>query len=122
VERESRDRIGRKANRLVNEWKLTPDGSRIPERKIFTGATRHEVATDLTAALRDRDRDRDRGLNIEPEKQTVGAFLASWLENTVRPSVRPKTYRSYEQMVRNHLAKTSRRRNGRSANSTRFRA
>jgi integrase len=31
-------------------------------------------------------------------------FLAAWLENTVKPSVRPKTYRSYEQMVRVHLA------------------
>ena len=83
-------------------WKLGPDGKRVPDRKIFTGATRHEVAEDLTAALRDRDR----GINIKPGKQTVGDFLAAWLENTVKPSVRPKTYRSYEQMVRNHLSKT----------------
>jgi hypothetical protein len=83
-------------------WRVAPDGSRIPERKIFTAATRHEVAEELTAALRDRNR----GINIKPGKQTVGAFLAAWLENTIKPSVRPKTYRSYEQMVRNHLAKT----------------
>jgi len=51
-------------------------------------------------------RDRDRGINIKPGKQTVGEFLSAWLGNTVSPSVRPKTYRSYEQMVRNHLAKT----------------
>jgi integrase len=56
----------------------------------------------LTEALRDQQR----GININPGKQTVGEFLATWLENTVRPSVRPKTYRSYEQMVRNHLAKS----------------
>jgi integrase len=83
-------------------WKINAAGKRIPERKVFTAATRHEVAEDLTAALRDRDR----GVNIKPGKQTVGEFLAAWLENTVRPSVRPKTYRSYEQMVRNHLSKT----------------
>jgi len=83
-------------------WKIAPDGRRIPDRKIFTAATRHEVATELTAALRDRNR----GINIKPGKMTVGNFLENWLENTVRPSVRPKTYRSYEQMVRNHLAKT----------------
>ena len=41
-----------------------------------------------------------------PHKLTVGEFLATWLENTAKPSVRPKTYRSYEQMVRNHLSKT----------------
>jgi len=83
-------------------WKIAPDGRRIPDRKTFTASTRHQVAADLTAALRDRDR----GVNIKPGRLTVGAFLAHWLENTVRASVRPKTYRSYEQMVRNHLAKT----------------
>jgi integrase len=83
-------------------WKVAPDGKRTPDRRVFTAATRHEVAEDLTAALRDRDR----GIDIKPGKQTVGGFLGRWLETTVRPSVRPKTYRSYEQMVRNHLAKT----------------
>ncbi|PWU04169.1 MAG: site-specific integrase [Terriglobia bacterium] len=83
-------------------WKISPDGKRTPDRKIFSAATRREVANDLSAALRDRDR----GINIKPGKQTVGDFLAAWLEHTVKPSVRPKTYRSYEQMVRNHLSKT----------------
>jgi integrase len=99
-------------------WKVTPDGSRIPDRKIFTAATRHEVAEQLTAALRDRDR----GVNIKPGKQTVGEFLARWLENTVRASVRPKTYRSYEQMVRNHLAKTGHPSSGRKRNSMLYQA
>jgi integrase len=83
-------------------WKVMPDGRRVPDRKVFTAATRHEVADDLADALRDRHR----GINIKAGKQTVGDFLAAWLEDTVRPSVRPKTYRSYEQMVRNHLSKT----------------
>jgi integrase len=51
-------------------------------------------------------RDQHRGIKIDPTKQTVGELLTAWLENTAKPSVRPKTYRSYEQMVRNHLAKT----------------
>jgi integrase len=83
-------------------WKIDADGNRRPDRLVFTAATRHEVAEDLANALRDRAR----GINIKPGKQTVGDFLAAWLEHTVQPSVRPKTYRSYEQMVRNHLAKT----------------
>ena len=83
-------------------WKIAPDGRRIPDRRIFTAITRHAVAEALTGALRDRDR----GINIKPGKLTLGEFLAAWLENTARPSVRPKTYRSYEQMVRNHLSKT----------------
>ena len=83
-------------------WKVSPDGKRTPDRRVFTADTRHEVAEDLTAALRDRDR----GINIKPGKLTVGNFLADWLKD-IEPSVRPKTYRSYEQMVRNHLAKTA---------------
>jgi len=77
-------------------WKVLPDGTRIPTRKIFTAATRHEVAEQLTAALRDRDR----GIPINVGKQTVGEFLTAWLDNTIQPSVRPKTYRSYEQCQR----------------------
>lgn len=76
-----------------------PDGSQI--RKIYTAATRHEVAEQMTDALRDKKH----GININPGKQTVGEFLSAWLEDTVKPSVRPKTYRSYEQMIRNHLVK-----------------
>ncbi len=34
---------------------------------------------------------------------TVGEYLAFWLENGAKPSVRPPTFRQYEQSVRNHL-------------------
>jgi integrase len=77
------------------------DAAGKPKRVVFTGVTRHAVADDMTKVLRDQQR----GININPGKQTVGDFLTTWLENTVKPSVRPKTYRSYEQMLRNHLVK-----------------
>jgi integrase len=80
-------------------WKIGPDGKRIPERRVFTAATRHEVAEELTAALRDRDR----GINIKPGKQTVGEFLRLWLKDVVKPSVKPKTYRTYSDFVKLHL-------------------
>jgi integrase len=71
-----------------------------PKRKTFTAATRHEVAGQMTAALRDRQR----GFNINPGKQSVGEFLRAWLKDVVKPSVRPKTYRTYSDFVKNHLA------------------
>ena len=74
---------------------------------------RQTVHDQLTAALRDQQR----GIDIDPTRQTIGEFLATWLENTAKPSVRPKTYRSYEQMVRNHLAKTIPRTNGKNTDS-----
>jgi integrase len=83
-------------------WKQNAEGERIWKRRVITATTRHEVADQMSELLGDRSR----GLNIDLRKQTVGQFLVDWLENTAKPSVRPKTYRSYEQMVRNHLAKT----------------
>src|ERR1035437_5632522 len=71
-----------------------------PKRKTFTAATRHEVAEQMTAALGDRQR----GFNIAPGKQTVGEFLSSWRRDVVKPGVRPKTYRTYADFVKLHLA------------------
>ncbi|HZU05719.1 MAG TPA: site-specific integrase [Chloroflexota bacterium] len=47
---------------------------------------------------------RQQGLPLPAERQTVGQFLARWLEDVARPRVRPKTYHSYAQLVRLHLA------------------
>jgi integrase len=37
------------------------------------------------------------------ERQTVGTFLDRWLEDAVKPKVRPRTYASYSQLVRLHI-------------------
>lgn len=69
-----------------------------PKRKVFTSATRHEVAQQMTDALRDQQR----GINITPGKQTVAQFLQEWLK-TIKSDVAPATYVSYEGVVRLHL-------------------
>ncbi len=49
----------------------------------------------------------DRGLPVlSDERQTLGAFLTSWLEGIRPPHVRPKTYRSSEQLMRVHVIPT----------------
>ena len=68
-------------------------------QKTFYGVTKEEVRRKLTEALRGKDL----GLNVSPKVQTVESFLRSWLETVVRPRVRPKTFVSYEQIIRNHL-------------------
>jgi integrase len=50
--------------------------------------------------LKELARQREHGLLIASVDQLVGDFLARWLEDTVRNSVRPKTYDSYELNVR----------------------
>jgi integrase len=42
-------------------------------------------------------------LNLAVPKQTVAQFLNHWLAHTVQPNLAPKTYESYEGMVRLHL-------------------
>jgi len=73
------------------------DGKR--HRKYFYGETRSDVQKELTAALRAQDQ----GLPVAPERQTVKHFLTSWLADSVRPTVRPRTFVSYSQLVNVHL-------------------
>ncbi len=69
------------------------------KQRTFYGKTKEEVRRKLTEAQRGNDL----GLNVKPESQTVGKFLSTWLEDVARLRVRPSTFRSYEQILRNHL-------------------
>ncbi len=64
-------------------------------RKSFYGETRREVQEKLTSALGAAQQ----GMPVAPERQTVAQFLASWLEDSVKPSVRTLTYERYEQLI-----------------------
>lgn len=68
-------------------------------RKVLYGRTRQEVAQKLSAAQNDLRQ----GLPLPSERDTLGAYLARWLEDSARPTVKPSTYRSYEQLVRVHI-------------------
>lgn len=69
------------------------------KRKAVYGRTRKAVQDRMTRLLNDQQT----GLPVVGEKQRVGDFLADWLENWVRPSVKPKTFSSYSDTVRLHL-------------------
>jgi len=56
------------------------------------------VAAKLTAALRDRDRGLPVGLD---ERQTIGQYIATWLE-TIKPTVRPRTWARYTELMNLH--------------------
>lgn len=69
------------------------------KRRYVYGKTRKEVQEQLTRLLAERQQ----GLPIDPVKQTVGDFLTSWLENSVKGSVRPKTYKNYSYVIQTHV-------------------
>lgn len=46
---------------------------------------------------------RDGGLVFEGEERTLAAYLDLWLNGSVKGSVKPSIYESYERVIRNHL-------------------
>ena len=68
-------------------------------RKYIYGATAGEVQEQLLKARSDHAA----GLPVIVERQTVAQFLQDWLENSVRPSVRPLTHEQYRQHVKLYL-------------------
>lgn len=71
-------------------------------RKVFRvyGKSRREVAEKLAKAQLDKGA----GVLAEPSRETVGEFLSRWLQDSVKHSVRPRTFESYSLNVRRHLA------------------
>lgn len=69
------------------------------KRKAVYAKTRKEVSEKLTAALSDAQK----GVIADGGPKTVGAFLTSWLEVSVRGSVRKSTYDRNESLCRVHL-------------------
>jgi integrase len=80
------------------EARITIEGGK---RKSFYAKTRREVSRRLATAQRDRDT----GVPIVGGKQTVAAYLTDWLATT-KPTIRPRTGRRYEQLVRVHIVPT----------------
>jgi integrase len=70
-----------------------------PKRKTIYGKTRREVDEKLTKAKADRDS----GLVFDAGTLTVSAYLDRWLNDSVRDTVRQRTWERYEQIVRVHL-------------------
>jgi len=73
------------------------DGRRA--RKHFYGATAEAVREQLDRAKHDVRQ----GRPVAVEHQTVGEFLDSWLEESVKPEVRPLTFQQYHQHARLYL-------------------
>ena len=70
-----------------------------PKRRVVYGRTRKEAHEKLIKALADRDR----GLIFQGENQKLSTFLDRWLNSTVKGSVKPSTFESYERTIRNHI-------------------
>lgn len=72
-------------------------GKRI--RKTIYGKTAREVERKRAEFLRQVDR----GLDPAARAQTVAAFLADWLETSVRRQCKPRTYDFYQTTVERYI-------------------
>lgn len=69
------------------------------KRKEFYGKTRKEVQEKLTAAVNDINND----VYIEPSKMLLSQWLRIWLEEYKKRSLKPSSYASFHQYIKNHI-------------------
>jgi integrase len=70
-----------------------PDGKR--KRRPIYGKTRKDVTEKIKVLLREQQQGL---LPMDAKRQTVAQYLNDWLENSVKQTVRPRTYASYRQL------------------------
>jgi integrase len=72
------------------------------KRVQFSGRTRQDVHKKLVAAKSQADR----GVALPDHQWRLGEYLDYWLEEIVKPNLRPKTYQQYESVSRLYLKPT----------------
>ncbi len=70
-----------------------------PKRRYVYGKTRKEAGEKLRKALADRDE----GLTFGAGSLMLGDYLSRWLNDSVRGTVKTKTFEGHESMVRVHI-------------------
>jgi integrase len=70
-----------------------------PQRKTLYAKTRKEAAEKLAQVLAARDK----GIVFDADNLKVGEYLERWLRDSVRGTVRQRTWERYEQVARVHI-------------------
>jgi integrase len=88
----------RKDGRFMARYTVhTPDG---PKRRTIYG----KAYKDVESALAKARGDAVRGLVYDDGNLSVGEYLERWLSDSVRDTVRQRTYEGYEHIVERHIA------------------
>lgn len=74
------------------------DGKR--KRKSFYG----DSAADVREKLLKARSDHSHGLPVAVERQTVAQFFADWLERSLKPRAKPRSFESFSTITRLHIA------------------
>lgn len=87
---------GRWCTELVIAYK--PNG--LPDRKTFYGRTQKAALKKLD----DAKRALAEGRPVSVPRQTLATFLERWLDDWCKPNLRPKTHKTYRDLVDLHIA------------------
>src|SRR2546425_1267969 len=98
--------MARRGNNAGSVYRRKSDGKWVGSisletggRKVFYGRTKAEVEDKVNEAVYEQRR----GTLITAKDQTLLEYLAEWLEDTVKPNRRPRTYERYECIIRLHI-------------------
>lgn len=69
------------------------------KRQYFYGKTRPEVSEKIIKTQNEINT----GTFVEPSKVKFGEWIDTWLQIYMKPTLRPTTYSSYEQIIRLHI-------------------
>ena len=72
------------------------------KRKTLYGKTGAEVATKLAQAVSKREE----GFAVDAGNLTVGKYMNRWLKDSVKNTVRQRTFERHEQIIRLHISPT----------------
>jgi len=95
----------RRANREGSLYRRASDGRWIGAVALPNGRCRYFTGRrqeDVLSRLRDALKQTGDGLPLPGQRLTLGQYLATWLE-AVRPSLRPESFRRYEDACRLHI-------------------
>ena len=71
-------------------------------RRRQTWRTVRGSKRDAEAVLTQLLAQKDSGIDLPPGRVTIAVYLGRWLESYARPNTRPRTYESYELLIRKH--------------------
>lgn len=69
----------------------------------YINKTIHGTKKDANQYLTAKLRDKDLGLNIEPSSESLGKYLDKWLETSVKPRVRARTFDDYDALLKRYV-------------------
>jgi integrase len=72
-------------------------------KRRYINKTLHGTKKNADKYLTAKLRDKDLGINIEPASESLGVYLDKWLERSVKPRVRSRTYDDYAALMTRYV-------------------